>query len=62
MARNALVLNYGKMNNKFTLCTIYKRYLGYVLIEEAAAEKNCNEKGDRWDDTINCKNIHYRKP
>lgn len=30
MARNALVLNYGKMNNKFTLCTIYKRYLGYV--------------------------------
>lgn len=31
MARNALVLNYGKMNNKFTLCTIYKRYLGYVL-------------------------------
>lgn len=45
MARNALVLNYGKMNNKFTLCTIYKRYLGYVL--EKKKQKKCNEKGDR---------------
>lgn len=36
IARNALVLNYGKMNNKFTLCTIHKRYLGYK-----ATTKNC---------------------